>query len=368
MTDRTARDRITTTYTVAPMLLATLCLAACEAFVGEGPQEPVKQETANDAGSEPAASAGSGAKDPGTSKPDDDPPERADTTKPNNNNNTNKPPANNPPANDPPADDPAPADACTTAPQKALATLTTYCSSCHGNVAAPKAGFNTVLEVPALLSSGKVVADQPDMSIIYKRISAGSMPPADVKKRPGAADIAAIKDWITCGADDWNAPAATANFVSIDTRLRTVLDDLRSISNPVDRERMRYFDLSSLSNGGVSAEQIQIYRESVSMLINSLSRGRSVVAPRAVDKEKLLYRIDLRDYDWDATTWNELEAIYPYAVIYDQDSRLYPFDEVTSDQIRQETNTNIPIIQADWFISHASRPPLYYSLLQLPDS
>jgi cytochrome c553 len=363
MTDRTARDRITTTYTVAPMLLATLCLAACEAFVGEGPQAPV-QESSNDAGTEPAAPTvpwGDGGAKP------NDPPAQADPTKPPANNppvNNNNPPPNNPPTNNDPV-----ATACSTAPQKAQAALTTYCSSCHGNVAMPKAGFNTILEVDALLTSGKVVANEPEMSIIFKRISAGSMPPADVKKRPGAADIAAIKEWISCGAEDFNAPNAQAlAFMSIDTRLRLVLDDLRSISNPIDRERMRYIDLSSLSNAGISGDQLQVYREAVSFLLNSLSRGRTVVAPDAIDKDKLLYRLDLRDYLWDEQTWNQLEDLYPYSVIYDQDSRLYPFDEVSAEQIRQETNTQIPMIQGDWFLSHASRPPLYYSLLELPDT
>jgi hypothetical protein len=104
------------------------------------------------------------------------------------------------------------------------------------------------------------------------------------------------------------------------------------------------------------------------MLINSLSRGRTVIKPVAIDKARLIYRIDLRDYLWDAKTWNQLEAIYPYSVIYNQDSRLFPFDETSAEQIRKETNTQIPVIQADWFISHASRPPLYYSLLALPNS
>lgn len=370
MTDRTARDRITTTYTVAPLLLATLCLAACEAFVGEGPQAPVQEENPKDADGTPAPPSMPWA-DPGAPKTNTDPPAQADPTKPPANNGNNTPPqVNDPPANNnPPANNDPAATACSTAPQKAQATLTTYCSSCHGNVAMPKAGFNTILEVDALLTSGKVVPNQPDMSIIYKRISAGSMPPSDVKKRPGAADIAAIKEWINCGAEDFSAPSGQAlAFMSIDTRLRLVLDDLRSISNPVDRERMRYFDLSSLSNAGISGDQLQVYREAVSFLINSLSRGRTVVAPEAIDKDKLLFRIDLRDYLWDDRTWNELEDQYPYAVIYDQDSRLYPFDEVSADQIRQETNTQIPMIQGDWFLSHASRPPLYYSLLELPDT
>ena len=104
------------------------------------------------------------------------------------------------------------------------------------------------------------------------------------------------------------------------------------------------------------------------MLMNSLSRGRTVIAPQPIDRDQLLYRIDLRDFGWEADTWNQLEQEYPYAVIYDENSRLFPYDENTAQEIRDETNTDIPIIQADWFLSHASRPPLYYSLLELPSS
>lgn len=352
MTDQGLRARALT-HAIAPTLLWTFGLAACEAFVGEGPVPPytepnqlepqagTRAAAAGGAGgtgsvSQPAAGAGAGSTDPNT--PND------------------------------PNMSPAPS-ACVSAPQKAQVVLTTYCSSCHSNAATAKGGFSTILEVPALLASGKVVKNQPDTSLIAKRMVANSMPPADVKKRPVADDVAAIQTWIMCGAEDWNTPIPqTAAFVSIDTRLRTVLDDLRSLPNPADRERQRYLDFSGLANAGLSADRVQVYREATSFMINSLSRGRTVVSPTAVDADKLIYRIDLRDYLWDNTTWTQLEALYPYAVNYDQDSRLFPFDEVSAEQIRQETGTRIPVIQADWFISHASRPPLYFTLLELPDS
>lgn len=377
MMDRRTRDRATT-HTIAPMLVASFCLAACEAFVGSGPTSPYSNDMNpsatppdNGAGSKswsmPAGGSGApnntpaagGSSSPAANKPRTNPPANPPSN-----------PATNPPAN-PPANNPTnpPIALCDAAPAKAKATLTSYCSSCHSNPATAKAGFSTILNAVALVSSGKVVRNQPDMSPVFKRLSAGSMPPAEVMKRPGTDDIASIKDWIECGAEDWDAASnATAEFLSIDTRLRTVLDDVRSFGNPIDRERMRYLDFSALANSGVNSDQLQVIREATSMLLNSLSRGRTVVAPVAVDKNKLLYRIDLRDYLWDATTWNQLEEIYPYAVIYDQDSRLLPFDEVSSEQIRLETNTQIPIIQADWFISHASRPPLYHTLLNLPDN
>lgn len=168
----------------------------------------------------------------------------------------------------------------------------------------------------------------------------------------------------TPGSTTMQAPP----FLDIDTRLRTILTDLRAMPNPADRERMRYIDLSPLSNAGVAPEQLRLYREAVAFLMNSLSRGRTVVAPQPIDDAELIFRLDLRDYLWDAAAWAELERNYPYAVSYRQDSRLFPFDEVTAERIRDETNAQIPVIAADWFLSHASRPPLYHTLLDLPDT
>jgi hypothetical protein len=348
------------------LLSAALGLSGCEAFVGSGPAAPYKSEDAS-----VVEQAGMSAPAPATATNMQASAGAKATPKPS----TTSPAAAVNPTPGPQGGGPAPVSSappspCDVAPQNALATLTTYCSACHSNPATAKAGFSTILDAPALLASGKVVKDQPLQSAIYKRISTGSMPPLDVKKRPSAVDVSAIEAWISCGAQDWNTATAkpTAAFVSIDSRLDTVLADLRSISNPIDRERMRYIDLSNLANSGYGSDQLQEVREAVSMLMNSLSRGRSVIAPAAVDKQKLIYRIDLRDYLWDSATWTQLEAAYPYAVIYDQDSRLFPADEVSAEQIRSETNTQIPMIQGDWFVSHASRPPLYYSLLQLPDT
>lgn len=346
------------------LLLTSLGLCACEAFVGSGP--------AASGGSDATASGAPASTQAGSSAQAGKPASAAGAVKASAGTwaaaGAGGARAGSPAASS--MNMPAVMSACDGAPQRALALLTTYCGSCHGDPATAKGGFSTVLNASALVTSGKVVQGKAQQSPLYLRASSGSMPPADVKKRPGAADIDALEAWISCGAKDWSSsmPMQTVAFVSIDTRLRTVLDDLRSIENPVDRERMRYIDLSTLANGGSSADSLEVYRDGVSMLLNSLSRGRSVVAPVAVDRDKLIYRLDLRDYVWDSASWTQLEAQYPYAVIYDQDSRLFPVDEVSAEQIRLETNTQIPVIQADWFLSHASRPPLYYSLLALPDS
>ena len=343
MTHRSTSSRFTIVHARVPVLFATLGLAACDAQVGEGPVSPGRASNGNqDDDVVPGAAGGSGAGASGTAS------------------STGSAQAAGGNAITP----------CNQAAQKSQAMLDTYYASCHGPSSSAQGGFKTVTDFNALISEGKVVPKDPEASPLYKRIASKTMPPANVQKRPSDADISAVKDWIACGAPDWSSVQSQANatFVDINSRLGVVLADLRAMPAPIDRTRARYIDLSNLANQGFSNEQIDVYRQAVSFLMNSLSRGRSVVAPEPIDAAKLIYRIDLRDYLWDANSWRLLEQAYPYAVTYDQDSRLFPYDEVSNEQIRRETATEIPIIQGDWLLSHASRPPLYHDLLQLPET
>ena len=349
MTERRTGYCLRSSDLLGSVLVSTVALAACEALVGEGPANPEPSDAGArsnapwyDGGAAPYGPPVAG----GTSSADGGAPSTMGA------------------AMGAPARPQAP---CGQAAQGARAALQTYCAACHGESSDGAGGFKTVLDVPALTSSGKVVPNQPEMSPLYKRMAGGSMPPSAVQKRPTPEDVKAVSEWISCGAPSFSSSAAaTYAFTNIDRRLQAVLADLRAMPNLVDRQRTRYIDLSTLANAGYSKEQIQVYREAVSFLLNSLSRGRTVVAPQAIDEDELIYRLDLRDYLWDAESWALLERLYPYAVNYDQNSRLFPYDEVTAQQIRLETQTTIPIIQGDWFISHASRPPLYHELLELP--
>src|SRR5437763_1655618 len=82
-----------------------------------------------------------------------------------------------------------------------------------------------------------------------------------------------------------------------------------------------------------------------------------VAALHAVDPAGLVLRVDLRDLLWDNNLWNRLLAEYPYGVIEDTGA----FRAVAA-----AAATRLPVVRADWFLATASRPPLYYDLLQLP--
>jgi hypothetical protein len=155
-------------------------------------------------------------------------------------------------------------------------------------------------------------------------------------------------------------------FVDIATRLRSIVNDLRTIDPPDARKDVRYLDLTNYANAGHGSHPLALYREAISYAVNSLSRAPLVVVPQAVDAQALLFRIRLSDYGWSQASWESLVARYPYGVDYDADSRTFPIDDTPLEALFGQLGTRTPYIQADWFFSHAVRPPLYYELLGTP--
>src|SRR5262249_10840862 len=126
-----------------------------------------------------------------------------------------------------------------------------------------------------------------------------------------------------------------------------------------DRPFTRYFTLTHLHNAGLSADELQSYRHGLSKLVNSLSWGRRVVVPRAFDAEKTIFRIDLRDYQWNEKVWDAVLAKNPYGVLPGGAASTY---------CTEQTRCSMPWVRGDWFVAAASRPPLYHEVLQLPET
>src|SRR5262249_59505470 len=84
--------------------------------------------------------------------------------------------------------------------KKALDVLKTHCYRCHGAEGNVEGGMNYVADLQRLVARRKVVPGKPEQSPLFKRVSADTMPPPEVKDRPSEADKAAIKAWIAAGA------------------------------------------------------------------------------------------------------------------------------------------------------------------------
>lgn len=243
--------------------------------------------------------------------------------------------------------------------KKAQSILKANCHRCHGQDGVNEGGFNFVADLGQLVKRRRVIPGDPAKSKIMRRIidADDPMPPAEEKTRPDAADIAFLQKWIKAGAPTVGE-AVKHSFLTPADMLGAMRDDLNT-AKPRERLFLRYFTLTHLYNAGLSAEELQSYRNALSKLVNSLSWGKNIVVPKVVDAEGAILRVDLRDYQWNEKTWEAIVARDPYGI---------QVDAAAARACAEETGCKVPHVRADWFVASASRPPLYHDILQLPGS
>jgi hypothetical protein len=262
-----------------------------------------------------------------------------------------------PPTVDPAATTPFSADTALLT-RKAREILKINCYRCHGENGAAEGGFNYILDREKLLIRKKITAGDALGSKLYRRLSRGEMPPEDERPRPSEDDVRLVRQWIEAGAPVESPSTPPRTFLRDNDVLASILADVLSV-NPRERRFVRYFTLVHLYNAGLSEDELQTYRHALSKLVNSLSWRASIVVPRGVDAARTVFRIDVRDYNWNAKIWERIAAAYPYGG---------RSDSPTAEAIASATICEQPRIRADWFVATATRPPLYHHLLQLPDS
>ncbi|MEK6299623.1 MAG: cytochrome c [Acidobacteriota bacterium] len=235
--------------------------------------------------------------------------------------------------------------------RRARAVLAQRCFACHGlNGVARKNVF--VLDRDRLVSSRTVVSGDVN-SLLLKMVESGAMPLSG----PQLADDekATLRAWVLAGAPRFEDGAANARrFLSESAILAQLRADVE-VAPDRTRPYLRYFSLANLYNARVSDLELESYRSALSKLINSLSRHSEITPPSAIDSARVLFRIDLRDYNWTLATWNTLVAAYPYSVRTSD-----------GDSLARITGSPIPYLRADWFVTEASVAPLYYDVLDLP--
>ncbi|MGE0376368.1 MAG: SUMF1/EgtB/PvdO family nonheme iron enzyme [Planctomycetaceae bacterium] len=242
--------------------------------------------------------------------------------------------------------------------QRAAQILKENCFRCHGESGNDEGGLDNVLNLRKLIARRLIVAGNSNESVLLQRITAGDMPADADPLSPD--DQTLLREWIDAGALDFNAQAEENSqpFVSPRDTFALIEQDLKTL-NGAAPQFTRYLSLTHLSNAGAAAEELQIYREGLSKLVNSLSWGGKIAVPEPIDDAKTLFRIDLRSYRWKTQTWDKIAARNPYDVAYQFDSAEFA---------RQLTGTAQPLVRADWFVAVASVPPLYHEILELPQT
>ncbi len=246
--------------------------------------------------------------------------------------------------------------------QQAFTIFEQHCLDCHGEFGAYTDPL--LIKHAHLIVDRAVIPKQPDASRLYLRLlgdtDTGSRMPLD-QEPLDADEIATIRRWIEAGAPDWEAiPKPERRFITTEAMLKSIHTHVTSLT-AFDRSFARYFTLTHLYNAGATDENLRAYRNALSKLVNSLSWGSKVVKPKPIDPEETIFYIDLRHYEWDIKSdkWYKIEQAYPYGL---------QLKSSTYTALCQETGCELPFVRADWFIATASLPPLYYEILDLPET
>ncbi len=241
---------------------------------------------------------------------------------------------------------------------RAQTVLKSHCYRCHGQAGVAKGGMNFILDRDRLVARKTIVPGHPDESPLLQRIVEGEMPPESVRVRPGADDLAVLRQWIDAGAPTFAAVSGRRPPISEAEVSRRVLADLEA-AQPRRRRFLRYFSFAHLIDAGASDADVRMARQALAKLVNSLSWHPRITVPQAIDPENSIFRVDLRDLQWNDRTWNHTLEFYPYRL-------LHPADGLEARAFKAACGSELPWVKGDWFVATASRPPLYRDLLQLP--
>ena len=162
------------------------------------------------------------------------------------------------------------------------------------------------------------------------------------------------------------AGACPNAFVSLDSVFEQARRDLDTL-DVEDRSAIRYVSLANRNDAGACANDLEIERLALAKMLNSTSLDSAIVLPVPIDADRLLYRINLRDYGWDerytlagfeyGNAWDMLLVDNPYAI---------SFEGPDANVLIEQTQTPVPLIQSDALVYAAVRGEPYMALLQQP--
>jgi mono/diheme cytochrome c family protein len=250
--------------------------------------------------------------------------------------------------------------------------LRANCGQCHGPALTPeqaRAGMNYIDDIDELVTQGKIVPLDSDASLIVRRMRNGEMPPANsTGPRPSDQDIQTVANFID-NPNFWDAPAAPADCIGQEITYDEIYDLIQGDllrQDADDRPFTRYLSLTNRYNAGVCVDAMDQDRWSMNKMVNMLSINAQIEEPVAINSDQTIYRLDIRDYDWDRAVevdgenfddlWEAFIAIDPYAV---------PFVGDEADVVRLESETDLTILNVDQLLDTAIIGNLYYAAIDV---
>jgi mono/diheme cytochrome c family protein len=266
-------------------------------------------------------------------------------------------------------------DAAALAKAAAENVLASNCGQCHGpglSEQQAKAGMNYIDDIEELVKTGKIVPLNSLQSRIVQRMVRGEMPPLDSNlPRVTNADIQVVSSYID-NPVFWPEYATAAarscvedgQLISFDDLFQAIEADLAGIDND-DTRFMRYLSLSNRYTAGVCSDAaLDRDRQALVKMLNMLSTKANIELPVAVDREETIYRIDMRDFNWDRDidvggrgfpdAWEAIAENNPYAIRFEGDD---------AEDVIDDTETDFPVMFADQVLNVAMIGNLYYGII-----
>ncbi len=251
--------------------------------------------------------------------------------------------------------------------------LQANCGYCHGPAltqAQAQAGMNYIDDIDALVKNGKIIPLNSGGSPLVQKIKSGAMPPpssgyaqltdADVDKIVSFIDNP--RYWPDYKPQDCSDKD---QLVTFDDVFQDVNQDLRRADNK-DAPFYRYVSLTNRFTAGVCTEALDKDRQGLIKMMNMLSIKANTGDVVPVNTAQTLYRIDLRDFDWDRQiivngtnfddVWEAVAANNPYAVEFFGDD---------ADDAKLDSETNFPVMFADQMLDTAIIGNLYYAIVDI---
>ena len=265
------------------------------------------------------------------------------------------------------------------------------CSACHGPAGVrrydeAKGGFDYVLDLDRLAAGGKLInPGDPQASKLFSLVSRDKMPyGADTFAEEPVPDDekAVIHAWIaSLGQPQDNKRALLSDQFILDS----IAADLAALPAP-RRRQARHVTLTHLFNAGEPEDRLEVYRQGVGKLFNSLTWESKPVIPQAIDADATILRVFLDELGWSGGLWtdiatfdlNELNNLNNAANNFNpDDARSLAYGKATPAAgpdlkrrgfLRRTDPDEAPYVylKADWFAFVTSRPPLYHDILEMP--
>jgi serine/threonine-protein kinase len=168
------------------------------------------------------------------------------------------------------------------------------------------------------------------------------------------------------GAHGGGAPyeaCGNGSAITYDDVYATIASDVAQVDADA-QPATRYVSLANEANVLGCGAALDTSRQALAKLLNSLSLDPIASVPFAVDADRTLYRIDLRDYAWDrpievngelfVDVWEAVIASSVYAVEFVGDD---------ANDAKNDTGTRVPVLPNGALGAVASAAPLYYAAL-----